>query len=109
MTFLNSFTTSSKFLTVKMSPVRMLGLRVVRGPDWNLGSLDGEEGGVGTVVSVEIGQHGRPLPDKSVLVYWDSGRAVVCRAGFGDCYDLRVYDSASAGILLCNLHQCCQL
>lgn len=87
----------------------MLGLRVVRGPDWNLGSLDGEEGGVGTVVSVEIGQHGRPLPDKSVLVYWDSGRAVVCRAGFGDCYDLRVYDSASAGILLCNLHQCCQL
>jgi E3 ubiquitin-protein ligase mind-bomb len=75
----------------------LLGVRVVRGPDWNLGNQDGGEGCVGTIVSLQTGENGRPLPPKSVLVCWDTGLAVVCRVGLGDCYDLRVFDSSSAG------------
>ena len=50
----------------------IVGLRVVRGPDWKWAEQDGGEGFVGTVV--EVGQHRSPTsPDKTVVVQWDGG------------------------------------
>ena len=63
-----------------------LGIRVVRGPEWNLldKDSDGGEGVVGTVVGVGH--------ESSTLVQWDSGIRRYHRAS-----DLRVVDSAPAG------------
>ena len=50
----------------------LVGLRVVRGPDWKWAEQDGGEGFVGTVV--EAGRHGSPTsPNKTVVVQWDGG------------------------------------
>ncbi|XP_033763370.1 E3 ubiquitin-protein ligase MIB2-like [Pecten maximus] len=67
-----------------------LGLRVVRGPEWNLGNEDGGDGHLGTVVE----DHG----DNSVTVVWDMGSRTTCRAGKDNKCDLRVLDNAPTGI-----------
>ena len=71
-----------------------LGLRVVRGPDWEWREQDGGEGHVGTVVEVgEIsGSRGR-----AVVVQWDCGERSKYRCGVDGKYDLRVLDSAPTG------------
>ena len=68
-----------------------LGLRVVRGPDWEWGDQDGGEGHVGTAVEDEISLN------KSVVVQWDCGDRCRYRCGHGDKYDLRVLDRGPAG------------
>ncbi|WAR14663.1 MIB2-like protein, partial [Mya arenaria] len=68
---------------------KMLGLRVVRGPNWQHGDQDGGEDHVGTVVEVNGAN--------SVIVVWDMGCTTVCRGGGGE-YDLRVFDGAPVGI-----------
>lgn len=64
-----------------------VGLRVVRGPDWNWGKQDGGERHVGTVTRYES--------PKEVVVVWDSGTAANYRCS--NPYDIRVLDSAGAG------------
>lgn len=71
-----------------------LGLRVVRGPNWEYNNVDGGEGHVGTVVLVEESLPGGGMP---VIVQWDSGSRCRCRCGVDGKYDLRVLDSAPAG------------
>ena len=69
-----------------------VGLRVVRGPDWEWGDQDGGEGHVGTVVEV-----GKSFNDGAVVVQWDCGERCKYRCGLEGKYDLRVLDSAPAG------------
>ncbi|CAL1544049.1 unnamed protein product, partial [Lymnaea stagnalis] len=76
-----------------------LGLRVVRGPDWTYGD-EVPEGLFGTVVEID-GQCCSLAPDKSVAVMWDSGIKVYYRAGFGNAYDLHMYDNVQCGESLC--------
>lgn len=75
----------------------LLGCRVVRGPDWKWEDQDGGEGSVGTIVSLDRHSDGSKLPAKTALVCWDSGFVNNYRVGLGDCYDLRILDSAPAG------------
>lgn len=71
---------------------------MVRGPDWKWSDQDGGEGCVGTIVSLENFADGRKLPSKTALVCWDhTGCVADYRIGLNGCYDLRVFDSASAG------------
>ena len=67
-----------------------LGLRVVRGPDWEWGDQDGGEGFVGTVAGVEEGS-------KEVVVQWDVGQRCRYRCGQDGKFDLRVLDSGPSG------------
>ena len=72
-----------------------VGLRVVRGPDWEWGEQDGGEGCVGTVAEVDEAVNvdgGRP-----VVVQWDYGERCRYRCGVEGKYDLRVLDSAPTG------------
>ena len=75
----------------------LLGLRVVRGPDWEWGDQDGGEGHVGTVV--EVGEPSVSDGGRAVVVQWDYGTERPCnyRCGLERKYDLRVLDSASTG------------
>ena len=66
-----------------------LGLRVVRGPDWEGGDQDGGEGFVGTVVGLE--EDGR-----RVTVQWDMGQRNIYRCGQDNKFDLRLLDSGPA-------------
>ncbi|XP_061163055.1 E3 ubiquitin-protein ligase MIB2-like isoform X1 [Saccostrea echinata] len=66
------------------------GLRVVRGPDWNLGNEDKGEGHVGTVV--------KDNGDQSYDVVWDMGGKSTCRVGIGGKFDLRILDNAPIGV-----------
>ncbi|KAH9495556.1 E3 ubiquitin-protein ligase mib2 [Bulinus truncatus] len=80
------------------------GLRVVRGPDWNSDDQDGGDGHLGTVVEV-TGQNGSMIPDKHVVVQWDTGARHQYRAGANDAYDLYVFDNAPAAVThpaICN-------
>jgi E3 ubiquitin-protein ligase mind-bomb len=79
-----------------MSDVIKIGIRVVRGLDWEWGDQDGGEGSVGTIVEVG-GQGSNKNPAGTVVVLWDSGIKANYRAGFGCKDDLRVLDSAPAG------------
>ena len=73
-----------------------VGLRVVRGVDWEWKDQDGGEGFVGTVV--EVGGHGSSKsPENTVDVVWDTGVRANYRAGVNGKDDLRVLDSAPAG------------
>ena len=67
-----------------MEPV--LGLRVVRGRDWEWGDQDGGEGFVGTVVG--LGESA-----VEVIVQWDMGQRCRYRCGKGSKFDIRVLDS----------------
>lgn len=66
---------------------RMVGARVMRGPDWRWNKQDGGEGHVGTVRNFES--------EEEVVVVWDNGTAANYRCG--GAFDLRVVDSASTG------------
>ncbi len=66
-----------------------VGLRVVRGPDWEWEQQDGGKGFVGTVVQSSEGL--------GAVVQWDSGQRGKYRCGLRGKYDLRVLDSAPAG------------
>jgi E3 ubiquitin-protein ligase mind-bomb len=72
-----------------------MGLRVVRGPDWEWGDQDGGEGHVGTVV--EVGEPPVSHGGRAVIVLWDCGERCEYRCGLEGKYDLRVLDSAPAG------------
>ncbi|CAI7989113.1 E3 ubiquitin-protein ligase MIB2 [Geodia barretti] len=76
------------------------GIRVVRGPDWGRGNEDGGEGYLGTVVAggrVDGAEDGR---HDVATVQWDvGGERHVYRCGAGGKYDLRVIDSAPAGVV----------
>ena len=74
-----------------------VGVRVVRGPDWEWGDLDGGEGHVGTVAEVEESMNG----GRPVIVQWDSGNRCRYRCGVGGKCDLRILDSAPTGKLVC--------
>ena len=65
-----------------------VGLRVIRGPDWQWGDQDGGEGHVGTVAEVLGSQ-------EEVVVQWDLGGR--CKYREGGAYDLRLLDSGPAG------------
>ena len=77
-----------------MEEVR-LGLRVVRGPDWDWGERDGGEGHVGTVIVVDAVVSN--VQGRSVVVQWDCGEKCRHMCGVDGKYDLRVLDSAPAG------------
>ena len=63
-----------------------LGLRVVRGRDWERGDEDGGEGFVGTVVGV-----GESAVE--VTVQWDMRQRCRYRCGKDNKFDIRVLDS----------------
>ena len=82
----------------------LVGTRVVRGPDWTWGDQDGGEGHVGTVAEVlradcagPVDSGDCPGPCVVTVPEWDCGNRCRYRCGVGDCYDLRVIDSAPAG------------
>ena len=66
-----------------------IGLRVVRGPNWEFGDIDGGEGHIGTVISVK--------DDNTAEVVWDNGNQVTCKIGKDGQRNLRVIDNAPAG------------
>ena len=68
----------------------VLGVRVVRGPDWEWGDQDGGEGFVGTVAGLEEG-------GDQVVVQWDMGQRYRLRCGCAGKHDLRILDSGPAG------------
>ena len=71
-----------------------LGLRVVRGPDWEFGDTDGGEGHVGTVVQPE----NDIIPgENTALVCWDNGNQSICRTSISGPFDLRIVDNSFAG------------
>ncbi|XP_074606770.1 uncharacterized protein LOC141859796 [Acropora palmata] len=76
--------------------MEFLGVRVVRGPDWEWSNQDGGEGSVGTVV--QIGSDAKlSITEPIVLVQWDGGTKANYRAGMDGKYDLRILDSANGG------------
>ena len=81
----------------------LVGVRVVRGPNWTWGEQDGGEGHVGTVAEVLKSDRSAGAVDQGcsgpciVTVQWDCGNRCRYRCGVGDRYDLRVLDSAPAG------------
>ncbi|XP_018018518.1 E3 ubiquitin-protein ligase MIB2 [Hyalella azteca] len=81
-----------------------VGVRVVRGPDWQWGDQDGGEGFCGTVV--EVGRPGSSsTPDRTVVVHWDTGARTNYRVGYQSAYDLRLLDNAPIGVKHAN-HIC---
>jgi E3 ubiquitin-protein ligase mind-bomb len=76
-----------------------LGLKVVRGPDWNWGDQDGGEGVVGTIVMLRH-QNSDLILNGSVFVQWDTGKKANYRIGRDGSYDLRLFDTSAAGKLL---------
>ncbi|XP_074606780.1 E3 ubiquitin-protein ligase MIB2-like isoform X2 [Acropora palmata] len=76
--------------------MEFLGVRVVRGPDWEWNDQDGGEGSVGTVF--QIGSDTKsPITEPIVLVQWDCGIKASYRAGMDGKYDLRILDTANGG------------
>ena len=74
-----------------------VGLRVVRGNDWQWDDQDGGDGFVGTVVEIG-GQGNSTKPDDTVDVIWDTrDRGTYPVGNKGKDY-LRVLDSAPAGL-----------
>ena len=67
----------------------MIGVRVVRGPNWKWGEQDGGKGNVGTVISTLEGDP-KPFGCRTVTVVWDSGIKAQFRAGPTGSFDLRV-------------------
>lgn len=74
------------------------GMRVVRGPNWRWGGQDGGEGGVGTVVDVDVtNTEGFPDPQRVVVVQWDCGNRGNYRSAFDGQYDLLLWDNDPLG------------
>ena len=88
--------------------MEFLGVRVVRGPDWEWNDQDGGEGSVGTVV--QIGSDAKlSITEPIVLVQWDGGTKANYRAGMDGKYDLRILHSANGGNFPCHLWSRCIL
>lgn len=68
----------------------VLGLRVMRGPHWKDGDQDGGEGHLGTMTQL--------LSSQRVRVQWDNGNDNIYNAGADGKLDLRIFDSAQAGV-----------
>ena len=68
----------------------LVGLRVVRGPDWKWEDQDGGEGNVGTVIGASSSTE---YTTGKVTVVWDSGLTHTgqYRCGPEGQHDLRVY------------------
>jgi len=73
-----------------------VGLRVVRGNDWQWDDQDGGDGFVGTVVKIG-GQGNGDNPDDTVDVIWDTGDRGTYPVGCSDKDYLRVLDNAQTG------------
>jgi len=71
----------------------LVGVRCIRGPDWQWGDQDGGIGHVGTIV-----EPSGPCAQGTVVVVWDYGFQQNYRAGQGGAYDLRMLDNASTGV-----------
>ena len=69
--------------------LKLIGCRVVRGPDWCWGKQDGGEGHVGTVRKFDS--------ENEVLVIWDNGTAANYRCG-AERFDARILESSLCGI-----------
>lgn len=72
-----------------MSLIMAAGVRVVRGPDWNLSNEDGGVGSLGTVTAIK---------SETVHVVWDNGIETKCRAGKDEKHDLYILDNAPIGM-----------
>ncbi|XP_038061237.1 E3 ubiquitin-protein ligase MIB2-like [Patiria miniata] len=71
-----------------------IGMRVVRGPDWQQGDQDGGCGCVGTVVTVKDAES-----KSRIWVRWDSGILAEYHGGReGHKFDLRIFDNAQRGV-----------
>ncbi|ESO83611.1 hypothetical protein LOTGIDRAFT_76249, partial [Lottia gigantea] len=70
--------------------MNLVGLRVVRGPDWDHGDIDGGNGYLGTLVNI--------CPNKTAQVVWDNGQQCNCRILENGPHDLKIYDSGPVGI-----------
>jgi E3 ubiquitin-protein ligase mind-bomb len=70
-----------------------VGLRVIRGPDWQWDDQDGGEGFVGTVTELSA----KTAPGRTAVVVWDVGYRTNYRIGYDKAYDLRVFDNATIG------------
>ena len=70
----------------------VVGLRVIRGPDWDKGDKDGGQDHLGTVACV--------TGDEQVEVVWDMGEITTCRVGKGGKHDIIVFDNAPLGIYI---------
>lgn len=66
------------------------GVRVLRGPDWDKGDVDGGEGHLGTITEFDSNQ--------MVRVLWDNGAECTCKAGTDGKYELRIFDTAQVGM-----------
>ena len=90
---MNNFIISSSLLGAVLIRLIMMsslvGIRVVRGPDWKWGDRDGGEGHVGTIIETPISGFSQMGP-RTVTVVWDSGIKEFYRAGPKGSYDLRV-------------------
>lgn len=73
------------------------GVRVIRGPDWSGGDVDGGEGGVGTIV--EASKAGTAsIESGTTVVRWDSGQLSQCPTGQSNTFSLRAIDNAVVGV-----------
>ncbi|KAL3852373.1 hypothetical protein ACJMK2_016026 [Sinanodonta woodiana] len=70
------------------------GVRVVRGPDWQLPTQDPKEGDLGTLIYVP-----KKVGDNKVSVIWDSGKERMYQSGATGTYELRAFDIAQVGIV----------
>ena len=83
-----------------------MGLRVVRGDNWQWQDQDGGEGHVGTVVEIS-GQGSNRDPDNTVVVVWDNGARGSYCAGYEGKHDLRILDNAPTGSVSGQRHFVC--
>lgn len=81
---------------------RLVGQRVVRGPDWKWHDQDGGCGHVGTIVAIDDAR-----PSKVAAVRWDTGTLANYRIGAEAAYDLRTFDNAPSGVQHSGL--CCDV
>ncbi|XP_071944973.1 E3 ubiquitin-protein ligase MIB2-like [Antedon mediterranea] len=72
----------------------IIGCRVVRGPDWQWNNQDGGEGHLGTVVEAK-----KSSSEGSIWIQWDMGIRNKYRNGHGGKFDIRLYDTTSAGAI----------
>ena len=72
----------------------LVGLHVVRGPNWKWGEQDGGEGGVGTVVGFRLGD---TTQQRGVIVQWDAGNRSNYQGAITRSYDLRLFDNGPVG------------
>ena len=83
--------------SVNSDSIFCVGLRVVRGPDWeskNSGS-DGGDGFVGTVV--EVGSDSSRLAKNMAMVQWDRGIREAYKAGYQGKYEISILDNSTVG------------